>query len=152
MMNSILSLIFYLNRVVLLQKSQEYMLHNKDIASNKLLLKKVCLILEGWTRIRSVTKMIRLSRKMPFSAKMLPSHWSNHFIRKNEMIIVKMKYFIGKMLLSNQIAIIPSKKIFRYVQLYTYTLTGKMKFNENNEKFQRKNGLDKWNRDYSHFP
>jgi hypothetical protein len=29
---------------------------------------------EGWTRIRSVTKMIRLSRKMPFSAKMLPSH------------------------------------------------------------------------------
>jgi hypothetical protein len=59
------------------------------------------------------------------------------------MIIGKMKYFIGKMLLSNQIAIIHSKKIFRYVQLYTYTLTGKMKFNENNEKFSRKNGLDK---------
>ncbi len=80
---------------------------------------------------------------MPFSAKMLPSHRSNHSIGKNEMITGKMKYFIGKMLLSNQIAIIHREKIFRYVQLYTYTLTGKIKFNENNENFPRKNGLDK---------
>jgi hypothetical protein len=72
---------------------------------------------------------------MPFSAKMLPSHRSNHSIGKNEMIIGKMKYFIGKMVWINEIEIIRIGKMFQYIKLNIYILTRKMKFNANNEKF-----------------
>ncbi len=45
----------------------------------------------------------------------------------------------------NETEIIRIGKMFQYIKLdiYIYIPTRKMKFNENNEKFDRKNGLDK---------
>jgi len=63
---------------------------------------------------------------MPFRAKMLPAHWSNYFIRKNEMIIGRMKYFIGKMISNNRKMTIRRGKILWKMLLpsfYMYSLS-----------------------------
>jgi hypothetical protein len=35
-------------------------------------------------------------------------------------------------------------KVLSNIQLYTYSVSGKMKIHRNNGFFQRKNGLEKW--------